>query len=122
MESQVSDEDLYVRARRGDIGPVDELYSRHSGRLFRFLRLQLPTAADAEDVMHEAFLATLESREVVFEQAGRFPSWLYRIARNRVLNRFRSRGRGDGALRKMMATGEEHAPAADDRMAQEQLL
>jgi RNA polymerase sigma-70 factor (ECF subfamily) len=115
-----SDEALYARVKRGDMRAFDELYARHATRLFGFLRGQLATPADAEDVMHEAILATLESAEVTFD-AGSFRTWLYRIARNRVLNRLRSQGRGKGALVKM-AVPDEPAPAADDRMAREELL
>jgi RNA polymerase sigma-70 factor (ECF subfamily) len=115
-----SDEALYARVKRGDMRAFDELYSRYAIRLFGFLRGQLTTAADAEDVMHEAILATLESAEVSFDR-GSFRTWLYRIARNRVLNRRRSQGRGQGAMIKLSA-GEEPVPGADDRMAEEEML
>ena len=115
-----SDEALYARVKRGDMRAFDELYARHATRLFGFLRGQLASPADAEDVMHEAILATLESAEVAFD-TGSFRTWLYRIARNRVLNRLRSQGRGQGALVRM-TVGDEPPPGADDRMARGELL
>ena len=115
-----SDEALYARVKRGEMRAFDELYTRHAPRLFGFLRAQLPSPADAEDVMHEAIMATLESKEVAFDR-GSFRTWLYRIARNRVLNRARSMGRGKGALVKMNVE-PERPPGADERIAREELL
>jgi RNA polymerase sigma factor (sigma-70 family) len=114
-----SDETLYARVKQGDLVAFDELYARYSTRLFRFLRAQLATP-DAEDVFHEAMLATLESREVTFEAAS-FKTWLYRIAQNRVLNRKRSRGRGGVALMRLKAGGDEGPTPADDRIAEGEL-
>src|SRR5580698_3183475 len=95
--SPASDEALYARVKQGEIEAFDELYARHASRLYGFLRAQVPTRADAEDLVHEAVLATLESGEVVFDR-GSFRTWLYRIARNRVLNRARSQVRKKAAL------------------------
>ena len=114
------DEVLYARVKQGDMRAFDELYGRHATRLYGYLRSQLPTRADAEDVMHEAILAALESREVVFDR-GSFRTWLYRIARNRVLNRARSQTRGQSALVRLGTDDERPAPA-DDRIAREQML
>jgi RNA polymerase sigma-70 factor, ECF subfamily len=116
----VPDEVLYARVKQGDMAAFDELYARHAARLFGFLRSQLPTPADAEDVMHEAIMATLESREVVFDR-GSFRTWLYRIARNRVLNRARSQDRGRHALVRLAADDDRPAPA-DDRIARAEML
>jgi RNA polymerase sigma factor (sigma-70 family) len=116
-----SDEALYARVKHGDIAAFDELYERYSTRLFAFLKAQLPSRADAEDVFHEAFLATLESDEVVFDR-GSFRTWLYRIARNIVLNRARSLGRGEVALGKFAGGGHDPTPSADERVADLQLL
>ncbi len=115
-----SDESLYARVKQGDLVAFDELYARYATRLFRFLSSQLPATADAEDVFHEAMLATLESKEVSFEAAS-FKTWLYRIARNRVLNRRRSQGRGDAAMTRLQAGGSESAAPVDDRIAEGEL-
>lgn len=115
-----SDEALYARVKHGDMRAFDELYARYAGRLFGFLRPQLPTRADAEDVFHEALLATLESAEVEFDR-GSFRTWLYRVARNLVLNRHRSAGRGEAAMAKLV-TAEEPPPSTDERVAHGELL
>jgi RNA polymerase sigma factor (sigma-70 family) len=118
--SMDSDEALYARVKRGDMLAFDDLYARYASRLFGFLRPQLPTRADAEDVFHESLLATLENDEVAFDR-GSFRTWLYRIARNLVLNRARSHGRGEIAIAKL-ASVEEPAYAADERASQGQML
>jgi RNA polymerase sigma-70 factor (ECF subfamily) len=115
-----TDEALYARVKRGDMSAFDELYSRYAKRLFAFLRAQLPTRADAEDVFHEAFLRTLDSREVAFDR-GSFRAWLYRIARNLVLNRARSSDRGQDALSKLVGA-EDAAPSADEHVARLEVL
>jgi RNA polymerase sigma-70 factor (ECF subfamily) len=115
-----SDEALYARVKQGDVRAFDELYARYAGRLFGFLRAQVPTRADAEDVLHEALLATLESAEVAFDR-GTFRTWLYRIARNLVLNRARSRGRGESAMAKL-ASGDAPPATTDERIAHGELL
>jgi RNA polymerase sigma-70 factor (ECF subfamily) len=115
-----SDEALYARVKQGDMRAFDELYARYAGRLFGFLRPQVPTRSDAEDVFHEALLATLESAEVAFDR-GSFRTWLYRIARNAVLNRVRSRGRREAAMVKL-AVADERPPSTEDKLAHGELL
>jgi RNA polymerase sigma-70 factor (ECF subfamily) len=116
-----SDESLYARVKQGDLLAFDELYTRYSSRLFGFLRAQLPASSDSEDVFHETMMATLESDEVTFEGAS-FRTWLFRIARNRVLNRLRSSARGDAANVRLSAGGEPAPPNAEDRVARAQMV
>jgi len=117
-----SDEALYSRVKQGDMRAFDELYARYASRLFGFLRPQVASRADAEDLFHEAILATLESDEVTFDR-GSFRTWLYRIARNLLLNRVRSRYRGEAALLKVGASGEDDPPPpVDERVAMGQML
>ena len=113
-----ADERLYARVKGGDIRAFDELYSRHAARLFSFLRAHLPSAADAEEVLHEAMLRTLESDEVVFDRAT-YRTWLYRIARNAALNRLRSQSRGDRAALKIVP---EAVPLADEQLADAEMM
>jgi len=115
-----ADETLYARVKHGDIRAFDELYARYATRLFGFLRAQVPSRADAEDVFHEAFLAALEGTEVHFDR-GSFRTWLYRIARNLVLNRVRSDGRGDRAMIRLHVANDP-SPPVDERVAHGEML
>jgi RNA polymerase sigma-70 factor, ECF subfamily len=114
-----ADEDLYSRVKRGDMAAFDELYARHAPRLFGFLRAQLPSPADAEEVMHEAMMRAFESDEVTFDRAC-FRTWLYRIARNAALNRIRSIGRRARALEAVPHTPP--SPPADEQLAHAEMM
>jgi RNA polymerase sigma-70 factor (ECF subfamily) len=114
-----ADETLYGRVKEGDLGAFDELYARHAPRLFGFLRAQLPSPADAEEVMHEAMMRAFDGDEVVFDRAC-FRTWLYRIARNAALNRIRSIGRRARALEGIPV--EPSPPAADEQLAHAEMM
>jgi len=114
-----SDETLYRRVREGDMSAFDALYDRYQEQLFGFLLRTLRNRADAEDVFHDAFLSALKSTEVRFE-TGSFRSWLFRIARNRCINRHRSEQRG---ARAAGAIGPpQAAPSAESELLERQLL
>ena len=55
----VSDELLYDRLLHGDLAALDALYARHARHLFGFILVELGDRQEAEDVLHDAFLAVL---------------------------------------------------------------
>lgn len=103
-----ADEALYHQVRAGDVRAFDVLYGRYEGRLFGFLMRMVRNHHDAEDLLHEAFINVLRSREVAFDRAS-FCTWLYRIARNLSLNHIRS------AKRKSKLQSSIEAPIAAPR-------
>ncbi len=112
-----SDEELFGRVRGGDLAAFDELYARYERSLFGYLLTGLKNRADTEDVFHEAFLNALKHPDVHLEEGG-FRAWLFRIARNIVLNRLRSEARGAAARAKIEPA--EPAPSAVDRLQEGQ--
>ena len=102
----LADETLYARLLEGDLGAFDALYERHERHLFGFILRQLGDRSEAEDVLHDAFLAVLRERRTG-RTMGCFRAWLFQVARHLCLNRQRSRQR---AARAMDAAA--HAPAA----------
>jgi len=102
-----SDEALLESLLAGDVRSFDALYARHERRLFGFIRRHHPGIEDAEDVLHETFLALLRDGAGA-RGAPSLRAWLFQVARNLCLNRHRSRRRAGQAL----AADAPVAPAA----------
>jgi RNA polymerase sigma-70 factor (ECF subfamily) len=110
-----SDEVLYARAKGGDMRAFDVLYARYEGCLFGFVMSQLRNTADAEDVFHETFVSALKAPTVRFEAGGGFRAWIYRIARNLLINRARSKHRGARAFAELAELRELAEPGTPER-------
>jgi len=63
---------------------------RERGRLLAFIRRRVLDATEAEDVLQEAFYELVAAHRLMqpVEQAG---AWLMRVARNRIIDRFRKK-------------------------------
>jgi RNA polymerase sigma-70 factor (ECF subfamily) len=82
-----SDEKLLEGALRGDEEAFTALYRRRNAPVYRFALHMSGDPAIAEDVTQEVFLALLESGKRFDPSRGGLLSFLYGIARNRVLRR-----------------------------------
>ena len=67
-----------------------EVIARERRRLGGFIRRRVPDPADAEDILQDVFGELIESVRLLrpIEQVG---AWLYQVARNRIIDRFRRR-------------------------------
>jgi RNA polymerase sigma factor (sigma-70 family) len=63
---------------------------RERGRLLAFIRRRVLDAAEAEDVLQEALYELVAAQRLMqpVEQVG---AWLMRVARNRIIDRFRKK-------------------------------
>ena len=73
-------------------GRLARLFAVHAPRLRAFVRRQVRNWADADDIVQEAFLE-LVSVDHLLEPVEHVSAWLNRVARNRIIDRFRRRGR-----------------------------
>jgi RNA polymerase sigma-70 factor (ECF subfamily) len=84
---------LIERARHFDLKAVGQLYRLYVEDIYRYVAVRVSDAASAEDITSEVFLRALESLES-FEYRGiPFSAWLYRIARDRVVDHYRKMSR-----------------------------
>jgi RNA polymerase sigma factor (sigma-70 family) len=69
---------------------ITEVIARERKRLGSFIRRRVPDPGDAEDILQEVFSELVESVRMVrpIEQVG---AWLFQVARNRIIDRFRRR-------------------------------
>lgn len=67
---------------------ITETITRERVRLARFIRRHVADAGEAEDILQDVFFAYVEAYRLPrpIEQAG---AWLLRVARNRIIDRFR---------------------------------
>lgn len=86
-----SDESLLARYRNGDGTSFEVLYARHRLGLYRFL-LSLSNKAElAEEVFQETWLSLIRSATQPQGRAS-FRTWLFQIARNRLIDHWRKHG------------------------------
>jgi RNA polymerase sigma-70 factor (ECF subfamily) len=91
---------LVARAQGGDGGAFGELYERFAPEIRRYLLRQVHGRREtAEDLAEEVFVKALQ-RLGGYEARGLpFAAWLYRIARNHLIDHLRStRGRAMASL------------------------
>ncbi len=85
---------------------------RERGRLLAFIRRRTADAAEAEDVLQDALYELVLAYRMMrpVEQAG---AWLTRVARNRIVDRFRRKSR-ERLTGPPATDGEEHDEAFED--------
>lgn len=97
-DSQVTnDASLVEQAQAGDAEAFGVLYERYAQRIFRFLFAQLSRRADAEDLTSDVFLRAWHSLPRYRERRFPFSAYLFRIARNVLIDHYRS-SRYEGVL------------------------
>jgi RNA polymerase sigma factor (sigma-70 family) len=69
---------------------LTETIGREQGRLRNFIRRRVDDESDAEDILQDVFYELIEAYRLMkpIEQVG---AWLYRVARNRIIDRFRKK-------------------------------
>ncbi len=92
QEQPASDEDdeAMLRLQGGDQRAFDEIVERHSGPLFGFFLKNTRDRSLAEDLTQETFLRVYR-QFWNYLPIGRFKGWLYRIARNLLIDNVRRR-------------------------------
>jgi RNA polymerase sigma factor (sigma-70 family) len=69
---------------------IAETIEREQTRLRNFIRKRVLDESEAEDILQEVFYELVQAYRLMkpVEQVG---AWLYRVARNRIIDRFRKR-------------------------------
>jgi RNA polymerase sigma-70 factor (ECF subfamily) len=87
MDSEVSDEELMMSYGAGNAEAFDILYQRHKAPLYRFVLRQ--SGSDiADELFQDIWLKVINARHNYQDKAS-FKTWLYHLARNRVIDLYR---------------------------------
>lgn len=93
----MSDSLLVERVKQSDdLRAFDEIVRRHKQRIFSYVCRMTRDGPDAEDLTQEVFIRAYQSLHR-FRADAAVDTWLYRIATNLVIDRFRRNQRGPQA-------------------------
>ena len=84
-----SDEALMLAYAAGDGAAFTRLYDRHERPVHRFFMRQSLSAAQADDLLQETWIAVVGSASRYAVDA-RFTTWLYTIARSKLIDHWRA--------------------------------
>ncbi len=90
MNASVTDAELVIAAKAGDLAAFEELTTRHERKIYSLTYRILQNPHDAEDVTQQAFLSAVENL-AKFREESSFATWLYRIATFAALKVIRKR-------------------------------
>jgi RNA polymerase sigma-70 factor (ECF subfamily) len=86
--TEQDDAALAVRASKGESAAFGLLYDRHVDAIYRYVYYRVRDDAEAEDLTSDVFMRALRAMPR-YEPRQAFLAWLYRIARNAVIDRAR---------------------------------
>jgi RNA polymerase sigma-70 factor (ECF subfamily) len=108
-----------ARAKAGEEAALIELYEWYKPRIQRFLYYRIRDRHAAEDLTTEVFLRMLQNLSSFHFQGSPFQSWLFRIARNLVVDDFRKQSvRNHEPIDEALAAKED----PPDQIAQGRIL
>ena len=118
-----ADADLMRAYAAGDARAFDTLYTRHEKRLWRFVLRSVGNPATADELAQDVWLRVAQQAERYAPSASRadlpparFSTWLFTIARNRVVDYLRA-SRPTHSLDGSANDADEDAPSLADTLA-----
>ena len=118
-----ADADLMLAYAAGDARAFDTLYTRHEKRLWRFVLRSVGNPATADELTQDVWLRVAQQAERYAPSASRadlpparFSTWLFTIARNRVVDHLRA-SRPTHSLDGSANDADDDAPSLADTLA-----
>src|SRR6478736_6777734 len=92
MAPPVISDEVVRRAQRGDKAAFEAIVSEFQSSIFNYILRSVGDRALAEDLTQDVFLRVYQKLPR-FSFRSKFTTWLFQVAKNRVVDEFRSRER-----------------------------
>ncbi len=90
---------------------IADAVRQEKGRLWNFIRRRVPDAGDAEDILQDVFYELVEAYRLM-QPIEQVSAWLFRVARNRITDRFRKKK--PGLFTDQAVAGEDEPVSFED--------
>jgi RNA polymerase sigma-70 factor (ECF subfamily) len=104
--NDLPEEDAIRLAQEGNAAAFEQLYRRHSRRVYALCLRIVKNETEAEDLTQEAFLLLFRKIHT-FRGEAKFSTWLHRLATNLSLMRLRKKRHPEVSLDATFEPGEE---------------
>jgi RNA polymerase sigma-70 factor (ECF subfamily) len=82
---------LVADAKRGDAEAFGRIFDAYAGPIYRFIASRVGRPSDAEDLTQLVFVKALEALPRYEARGVPFGGWLFRLARNAIIDQVRTR-------------------------------
>lgn len=82
---------LIMEAMSGKSFAFGLLYDKYQPKIYRFILFKVSHREEAEDITHQVFLNAWKKMDEFKDMGFPFSSWLFRIARNKVIDYYRTK-------------------------------
>lgn len=106
--------DWIKRAKKGDVSSYQKIYDLFSRKILNFIYRMVNSVEEAEDLTQETFVAVFQKLASLKDNT-KFEPWLFRIARNFVYQRYRSRPPSSVSLDALDEDGQLITQLVDER-------
>jgi len=86
----IDENKIIVKCQNGDSEAFGLLYDAYIKKIYNFVYYKTHNKETAEDLVSQAFMKALKNINSFKAEKGKFSSWLYAIARNLVIDFYRS--------------------------------
>jgi len=102
------------KAKKGDIGAYEEIYQVFVRKVLNFIYRMVNSTEEAEDLAQETFVAVYQKLRTLKDNS-KFEPWLFRIARNFVYQRYRTRSPSTVSIDTLDENGQQVTQLVDTR-------
>lgn len=86
----INEQQIIIACQQGDWSNFDELYNIYINKIYKFIYLKTLHKEVAEDLTSQVFLKVVEKVNN-FQASSNFSAWIYTLARNTVIDFYRSK-------------------------------
>ncbi len=90
-QEKLDEKAIILDAINGKASAFGLLYDKYNEQIYRFIYLKVSHREEAEDLAHQVFLNAWQNIKNYKFKGFPFSSWLYQIARNQVIDHYRTK-------------------------------
>ena len=118
-KASMDENSLLKNAANGDQGAFAILYEKYHQKIFIFINGMLNSKEDSEEIVQDIFINLWENKEKLIKIRS-LNSYLYRTAKNRLINLHEHRKVQQRAIKYLKSDQQNFARAADEKLIYKQ--